>query len=452
MVSSRRIFALFLTALGACSQDDGGSGSPTGTSGSGGGDASSNDDSSRGGAGGGAGASPTAGGAGGSGGTGTGGSAGSNTGGNAGKGGSGGASGGGVGGSGGVTGGAAGSGGATGGTSGGGAGGVGGKDGGGVAGSGGSGATGGTAGTGPTDGSAGSDGGDIPGGGTVLFRENFDDASFMTRGWYDGPTGTISTAEHAPASASSFECAFAVGATACTAGKPARHKFTASETVYASFWLKFSPNWAGSGKAYHPHMMHFINDLDDDYVGPAHSYLTTYTEVVGGKALLALQDSKNVDLACILRNDGTFVGCNGDIRTYPFTENRSVCACNGIIGDLDGKDCFANGNGTWYSSRSWSGAGAFVDGAGPNYKSDWHFVEVFFQMNSIRNGVGVADGKIRWVQDGKTLIRYDQILLRTGTRASLRFDQFAMLPYIGDGSPVAQSFWVDDLTVATAKP
>jgi len=45
----------------------------------------------------------------------------------------------------------------------------------------------GTGGTGPFDGAAGGDAGDIPGGGTVLFRENFDDASFMARGWYDGP-------------------------------------------------------------------------------------------------------------------------------------------------------------------------------------------------------------------------------------------------------------------------
>jgi hypothetical protein len=301
-------------------------------------------------------------------------------------------------------------------------------------------------------GAAGGDGGDIPGGGTILFRENFDDANFTSRGWYDGPAGTISSAEHAPGSASSFECAFAVGATACTAGKPARHRLAVTETAYASFWLKFSSNWVGSGKAYHPHMLHFINDLDDDFVGPAHTYLTTYTEVVAGKAMLALQDSKNVDLACILRNDGSFVGCNGDILTYPFTENRSVCSCNGIVGDLDGRDCFANGDGTWYSSRSWSSANAFVDATGPSYKGDWHFVEVYFQMNTIRNGVGIADGKLRWVEDGRTLIQYDQILLRTGTRATLAFKQFAILPYIGDGSPIAQTFWMDDLTVATAKP
>ncbi len=301
-------------------------------------------------------------------------------------------------------------------------------------------------------GNSGGSGGDIPGGGTILFQEKFDDSNFTARGWYDGSQGTISSSEHATGSTSSFECAFAVGATSCTNGKPARHPLTASETVYLSFWIKFSANWVGSGKAYHPHMFHFINDLDTDYVGPAHTYLTTYTEVVSGAAMLALQDSKNDDLNCLLKNDGSFVGCNGNFQTYPFTENRSVCACNGIVGDLDGKDCFDNGNGTWYSSRSWRSQNAFVDSAGANYKNDWHFVEVYFQMNSIQGGKGVPDGKIRWVQDGKMLISYDQILMRTNAHATLKFNQFAMLPYIGDGSPVAQSFWVDDMTVATARP
>jgi len=310
---------------------------------------------------------------------------------------------------------------------------------------GGSSATGGGGGTGGAN-------SDIPGGGTVLFQEKFDDSAFTSRGWYDGPAGTISTAEHASASTSSFQCAFVIGATSCSGGKPARHKITPTETVYLSFWLKFSSNWVGSGKPYHPHMFHFLNNLDNDWVGPSHTYLTTYTEVVQGKAFLGLQDSKNVDLACILKNDDSFVGCSGSFATYPFTENRSVCACNGLAGYLQGRDCFSNGNGTWYSSRSWTSNNAFADAAGPNYKGDWHFVEVYFAMNDIQAGKGVPNGKIRWVQDGVTLIKSDQILLRTNAHATLKFSQFAMLPYIGDGSPVAQSFWVDDLTVATAKP
>src|SRR5262249_16128082 len=110
------------------------------------------------------------------------------------------------------------------------------------------------------------------------------------------------------------------------------------------------------------------------------------------------------------------------------------------------------GDGTWYSSRSWRSPSAFVDAAGPQYKGDWHFVEVYFQMNTVSGGQGVADGKIRWVQDGKTLVSHDHPLMRAGAHANLRFSQFAMLPYIGDGSPVAQTYWVDDLVVATGRP
>lgn len=292
---------------------------------------------------------------------------------------------------------------------------------------------------------------DIPPG-LVLFEEHFDDDAFASRGWYDGARGTIRRSEHAPGSAAAFECAFVIGAQSCAGGTPARRQFQPSETVYASFWLRFSTNWVGSGRGYHPHMFHFINDLDVDHVGPARTHLTTYMEVVNGRAVLALQDARNVDPACVLRNNDTFVGCNGDPGGYRFTEARSVASCNGLAGEVQGRDCFPTANGGWYSSRSWTAPGAFTDTPGSNDKADWHFVEVYFAMNSIRDGRGVPDGRIRWVQDGRLLIRSDRILFRTGQHPTLRFDQFAMLPYIGPGSPAAQTFWVDDLTVATGRP
>jgi hypothetical protein len=44
------------------------------------------------------------------------------------------------------------------------------------------------------------------------------------------------------------------------------------------------------------------------------------------------------------------------------------------------------------------------------------------------------------------------VLLRTGANASMQFNQFVIAPYIGDGSPVAQSMWIDDLTVGAGRP
>ncbi len=292
--------------------------------------------------------------------------------------------------------------------------------------------------------------GDIPGGGTVLFTEPFDDADFGSRGWYDGSAGTIVTSD--TVSGGAYECHFSQGASGCDGGTPARHLFTASESVYLRFHLKFSSDWVGSGVSYHPHMFHFVTDVDHEYIGYAGTHLTTYTEVVQGRAMLALQDSLNVDNSCILLNNDTFIGCNGDFDTYVFDENRSVCACNGIVGDLDGRDCFDIGN-YYYSARAWTSAQeAFGDGGPPFDKDSWHLVEIYFEMNSISGGVGVPDGKIRWVQDGQTLISSDAILLRTAANQTMAFNQFAIAPYIGPGSPIGQSFWVDEMVVATARP
>ena len=31
----------------------------------------------------------------------------------------------------------------------------------------------------------------------------------------------------------------------------------------------------------------------------------------------------------------------------------------------------------------------------------------------------------------------------------MKFNQFVIAPFIGDGSPIDQTFWIDNLTVAT---
>ncbi len=41
----------------------------------------------------------------------------------------------------------------------------------------------------------------------------------------------------------------------------------------------------------------------------------------------------------------------------------------------------------------------------------------------------------------------DRILFRTGAHPSMLVDQLMMLPYIGDGSPVDQTMFIDELRV-----
>ena len=283
----------------------------------------------------------------------------------------------------------------------------------------------------------------------MLFEESFDDTDFASRGWYDAPSGTLSSDAVA---GSSFQCDFATGATGCTAGTPGRHPLTESESVYLGVWIKYSDNWVGSQRSYHPHEFHFVTTYDSQWVGPAFTHLTLYIEHVGGTARLALQDSENVDLSCVLLNNDSFVGCDGDFDTYSFTEARSVASCNGLVGYVDGRDCFSYGGG-YYSARFWDSPDVvFSDDAGDHYKADWHFVEAYFEMNSVVDGVGIADGKIRYVFDGETLISSDEILYRTGQHPDMAWNQFLISSYIGDGSPIDQTLWYDELVVGTGRP
>ena len=54
--------------------------------------------------------------------------------------------------------------------------------------------------------------------------------------------------------------------------------------------------------------------------------------------------------------------------------------------------------------------------------------------------------------NGTLIIEHTNVLMRTGAHPTLQFKQIILALYIGDGSPVAQSVWYDDLIVATAHP
>jgi hypothetical protein len=285
----------------------------------------------------------------------------------------------------------------------------------------------------------------------ILVFEDFETGDFAAKGWYDGFPDQRTTAEFKNGS-HSYAGHFAKGANTSGAG---RRLFTPTDKAYISYWVKYSSNYVGSGVAYHPHEWSFLTNEDGIYQGPSDTYLTTYIEQNAGRPILALQDSKNVDPNCVLLNNNSFVGCNGDFNTYPFTEDRSVCSCNGIVGDLDRRDCFVSPGNThgYYSSRAWAADSVyFRNTPGPYFKNDWHSVEAYFELNSIVGGVGIANGKIRYWYDGQLLISYDSILMRTAAHPDMKFNQLFYGPYIGVGSPVDQTWWVDDLTIADGMP
>ena len=113
---------------------------------------------------------------------------------------------------------------------------------------------------------------------TIYFQEVFEDDNFAARGWYDGSI-IRSTTEHIPGSTSSAELHFRQGATKPTSGGGVRKLFTESESVYLSFYIKYSSNWTGSNQYYGMHEFHLITNLNNPWVGPAYTHLTTYTNL-----------------------------------------------------------------------------------------------------------------------------------------------------------------------------
>ena len=279
-----------------------------------------------------------------------------------------------------------------------------------------------------------------PPGGAVLLSEGFEDGFVSDRGWYDNVGPVISTTEHHGGTAS-LEMSWQALAKLPVHGGAMRHKFTGSDRVYLSYWVKYSANYVGSGQDYHPHEFHFVTDQDHDYVGPSTTHLTTYVEINyrnGGIPLLSVTDVANIDQA----------RSGQDLTTA--TEQRAVAGCNG---NTDGyaTDCYGS-PGAWRNEKHWrAGQVTFAPTPGPGYKGDWHRVEAYFQLNTIQSGTGQTDGIAQYWFDGQLIIDKRNVLFRTGAFPTMKFNQFIIAPYIGDGSPVAQSMWVDDLVIATSR-
>ena len=281
-------------------------------------------------------------------------------------------------------------------------------------------------------------------GAVIFFEELFDDGNFSARGWYGGSI-LRSTTEHIPGSVSSAEYHFLPGQKTPTTGGGIRKLFTASESFYLSFYIKHSTNWTGSNLDWHPHQFNVVTNMDSVWVGPAYTYSTLYIETNEGEPLLALQDGKNVD-------EG-----NIDIDLTGITEERAIAGCNGDSDGYGNGSCYLSGS-AHRNGKGWrAGSIYFQDSPGPYYKNDWHFVEAYFQMNSIVDGNGVVDGQVKYWYDGELIIDHENVMLRTGEHPAMRYNQFMIGPWIGGteqnpGSPIDQTFWVDNLTVADSRP
>jgi hypothetical protein len=269
--------------------------------------------------------------------------------------------------------------------------------------------------------------------GSILFKEDFDDADLESKGWYDNTDIQLSSDEHISGSTSSAEFQFIQGDTKPLSGSAMRRKFTDTDEVYVSYFVKYSSNWEGSNKPYHPHEFYLLTNVDGDWTGPASTHLTAYIEQNEGVPLLSIQDAQNIDESKI------------GVDLTHVTENRAVAGCNG------NGDCYQAGSSHNNGIQWKAGNLYFQDNPGQYYKSDWHFIEAYFKLNTISGGKGVADGQIKYWYDGTLIIDHNDVMMRTARHPDMKFNQFLIGPYIGDGSPVDQTFWIDNLIVATSR-
>lgn len=278
---------------------------------------------------------------------------------------------------------------------------------------------------------------------TTFFQEGFEDSNFTSRNWYDSTTLKLSITEKYSGN-SSVEYHFLAGATKPEiSGGSIRKIFTATDEVYVSYWVKYGPNYTGSNKPYHPHEFLIMTNENGVWDGPAYTHLTAYIEHNEGTPLLSIQDGMNIDLTKI----------NQDLTNI--TESRSIAGCNGVptAENTNYIDCYPVGGGIYWNGKVWkTNQIYFQDTPGAYYKNNWHNVEAYFKLNTIFGGKGQPDGIIRYWYDGNLLIEKTNIIMRTAAYPNMKFNQFMIAPWIGDGSPIDQTFWVDDLVVANSRP
>jgi hypothetical protein len=242
----------------------------------------------------------------------------------------------------------------------------------------------------------------------VLFSEGFDDARLAERGWYDGDRFAIATTD-TRAGKGCIEYHWKAGGSTPDSSSGMRRLFEPAETVFLRCYIRLSKGWGWTGRAYHPHLMHFMTTENGKFHGPAGSHLTVYIEPQEGRLRLAAQDIQNKDAPHGLTQGPLRGGYNGKLY-----DSRDV-----LLGD-----------------------------------DRWHCIEAMFQLNTLdlKADKPNADGVVRGWFDSELVIDRSDVILRSTDFPKMKFNQFLLTPYFGPGLlPHEQTLWIDELVVATTR-
>lgn len=265
-------------------------------------------------------------------------------------------------------------------------------------------------------------------GGALLLSETFADSNLAGRNWYDaGSSQAVIVTDNERGKV--LEYAYASGAsTPATAA--IRHLFDETDEVTVTYNVKYQKDWIWTDGDSGPHEMYLMTNLDHAWKGPAQSHGTTYIEMHNGIQRLGFQDALNIDQTQI-GND-----------LFGVTEKRGVFGCNG---SSDG----------YFDGICWGDSGAKINGKlwdvsmAPIQNDRWYQLKIHLKMNSIVNGIGMADGVMEYWLDGVKMMSLRDVVIRTGANPDLKWNQVMLAPYFHNGTPKAQKFWIDDLTITS---
>lgn len=262
----------------------------------------------------------------------------------------------------------------------------------------------------------------------ILLQEDFEDANLSGRGWFDsGARNALLVTDVARGRV--LQYSYNAGASTPTTGA-LRKQFPESDDVTVSYYIKYQPGWQWTGLGYGPHEIYLLSNQDSPWIGPAATHLTTYLESIDGKQAVVFQDALNIDQARI------------DSRPVSATERRGLFGCNGSSDSHPEGVCWGS-DGAKINGKTWkSSKPAITTGV-------WHGVKVHLKMNSIVNGVGVADGVIQYWLDGVPQMNHRNVMIRTGANPNLKWSTLMIGPYFHNGAKQEQKFWIDDLRVTT---
>lgn len=270
----------------------------------------------------------------------------------------------------------------------------------------------------------------------LIFSESFENNNWSSRNWYDGTDST--GVQSGGYIGNALRWSWGSSATQPTGFSTIRNSFAQTDELFIEYYMKFDNGWRGSGLNYHPHMIHIQSTDDDIWQGLSRANNSIYLEAIS-------ETSSPYDIVPVIATQD-FYRVNTTYGTPPnnlttTTETRSAYHCN-TPASLSGATgvCYNDGGG-WYSANMWSSSEIMIP------KDQWVKFGAYFKKNTFGGGVANFDGIMRmWIND-ELAIDKSTVLYATNYYNATEWDKIILAPWIGDGSPIVQTMWLDEFKI-----